>query len=279
MASPPPELFYTGIVARAYAALRSAAPDPRIYQRFVKMTGEPVLEIGCGDGDPMLDLVATGLDVEGLDSSPDMLTRCRSVADARGLRVVLHEQPMQSMQLDRRFRSIYLAGPTFNLLPDDGVAQLALHQIAAHLAPGGSALVPLFIPATAAPEDLGTTQSHTDTDGTILRLTALSQEHDDNARLHITMLRYEVEAHGATAVEDRPWLLHWYTQAGFATLAEAAGLTVTAILAGDGSPAAPRRRRSPSCFPWPQLGSRLPPGHRKSHGGPRTSRHRLPRKP
>jgi len=135
MTSPPPELFYTGIVAQAYAALRSAAPDPRIYQRFVKMTGEPALEIGCGDGDPLLDLVAAGLDVEGLDSSPDMLARCRSAADARGLRVVLHEQPMQSMQLERRFRSIYLAGPTFNLLPDDDVAQMALQRIAAHLAP------------------------------------------------------------------------------------------------------------------------------------------------
>ena len=33
------------------------------------MMGEPALEIGCGDGDPLLDLVAAGLDVEGLDAA------------------------------------------------------------------------------------------------------------------------------------------------------------------------------------------------------------------
>jgi hypothetical protein len=119
------------------------------------------------------------------------------------------------------------------------VAQLALQRIAAHLAPGGAALVPLFIPALATPEALGTTQSHTDVDGTILRLTALSQSHDDDARQHITVLRYEVEADGVRTAADRPWLLHWYTQAGFAALAEAAGLIVSAVLAADGSPADP----------------------------------------
>ena len=46
--------------------------------------------LGCGDGDPLLALRAEGLDVEGLDSSADMLDRCRVRADAAGLDVVLH---------------------------------------------------------------------------------------------------------------------------------------------------------------------------------------------
>ena len=52
-------------------------------------------------------------------------------------------------------------------------------------------------------------------------------------------MRYEVEVDGVTTADERPWLLHWYTQAGFATVAAAAGLTVTTILAADGSPADP----------------------------------------
>ncbi len=135
MKSLPPELFYTGIVAEVYGPLRSDPPDARIYAGFVRRVGEPALELGCGDGDPLLDLVAAGLDVEGLDSSPDMLGRCRTAAAARGLEVVLHEQAMQSMDLDRRYRSIYVAGPTFNLLPDDDVALQALRRVSAHLAP------------------------------------------------------------------------------------------------------------------------------------------------
>src|SRR4051794_24900290 len=68
--------FYTGIVAEIYAPLRSRVPDPEPYARFIAASGEPALELGCGTGDPLLDLRARGLDVEGLDASADMLARC-----------------------------------------------------------------------------------------------------------------------------------------------------------------------------------------------------------
>lgn len=235
----PPELFYTGIVAEAYGVLRSAPSDARVYAAFVRAVGEPALEIGCGDGDPLLALRADGLDVEGVDSSPDMLRRCRAAAASRGLDVVLHEQAMQTMDLGRRYRSIYLAGPTFNLLPDDGAAALALHRIAEHLLPGGAALVPLFVPSVTPPDKLGRTRSHTADDGTVVRVTAVREERDEAARVQVTTLRYELEADGDTAVDERPWLLHWYDRPGFAGLATDAGLTVDAVLAPDGRPAGP----------------------------------------
>ena len=47
----------------------------------------------------MLDLVAAGLVVDGLDSSSDMLRRCRRAAAARGLEVTLHQQTMEAMDL------------------------------------------------------------------------------------------------------------------------------------------------------------------------------------
>jgi hypothetical protein len=49
---------------------------------------------------------------------------------------------MEDMDLGRRYRSIYLAGATFNLLVDDATAGAALGRIAAHLEPGGVAPVP-----------------------------------------------------------------------------------------------------------------------------------------
>jgi len=235
MIRPPPELFYTGIVAQAYGPLRSSPPDPRIYAGFVKSTGQPALELGCGDGDPLLDLVAGGLDVEGLDSSPDMVARCRAAAASRGLDVVVHEQPMQSMDLGRRYPSIYLAGPTFNLLPDDDTAGRALERIAAHLAPGGAALVPLFVPPVTPPEHLGVVRSYTDDHGTTFRFAALHEARDDEARTLVTTTRYEADHDGDVVVEERPWVVHWHTQPGFGALAERAGLTVTAVVAPDGT--------------------------------------------
>ena len=161
-----PSLFYTGLVAELYAPLRSSEPpDPAPYARFVARSGEPALELGCGDGEPLLDLRASGLDVEGLDSSPDMLARCRAAAAERGLAVTLHESRIEEMELVRRYRSIYLAGATFNLIVDDDTAWRALTRIRAHLEPDGSALIPLFIPRPLPVEVFGVARTHITDDG------------------------------------------------------------------------------------------------------------------
>src|SRR5688572_32785020 len=121
-----PASFYTGIVADLYAPLKSRSQDPDPYARFIEASGQPALELGCGDGEPLLDLRRRDLDVDGVDSSADMLAICRRRAAADGLEVTVHHQAMESLDLPRRYRSIFLAGPTFNLLPDDETARAAL---------------------------------------------------------------------------------------------------------------------------------------------------------
>lgn len=140
-------VFYTGIVAEAYGSLKSVSQDPAPYAAFIRETGGPARELGCGDGGPLLELCRQGLEAEGVDSSADMIERCRRRAADLAAPVVLHHQRMQSLNLPRLYRAIFLAGPTFNLLPNDAEAVGALRSIRAHLASGGSALVPLFVPS------------------------------------------------------------------------------------------------------------------------------------
>jgi hypothetical protein len=230
--------FYTGLVADVYAPLRSSGkPDPAPYLRFVRRSGEPALELACGDGDPLLDLRERGVDVEGLDSSADMLARCRANAATRGLVVTLHESTMEAMELPRRYRSIYLAGGSFNLLIDDDVAWRALARIRAHLEPDGSALIPLFVPTPMPEKWLGVPRTHTTDDGTTLRFTALAVDWDEAARLQTTHTRYERERDGIVEVLERPWVIHWHTQDGFRQLAGDAGLLVDEVIGLDGNPA------------------------------------------
>lgn len=235
-----PAAFYTGIVADIYGPLRGdGPPDPAPYAAFVRRTGEPALELGCGDGDPLLDLRELGFDVDGLDSSPDMLDRCRVRAAERGVEVVVHCQPMQSMRLPRRYRSVYIAGPTFNLLPDDATAAAALSRIAEHLLPDGAALVPLFIPEPTDPKVFGVARRHTTAAGVHMAFSALAETYDAERRTRITDVRYELTTDGATTVDDRQWLLHWYTQDAFREMAESAGLRVAAVRRHTGGPAEP----------------------------------------
>jgi SAM-dependent methyltransferase len=232
-----PSLFYTGIVATIYGPLRSSGPpDPAPYARFVERSGQPALELGCGFGEPLLDLRALGFDVEGLDSSPDMIEQCRANAAARGLSVVVHEQSIQHMVIGRQFSSIYLAGPTFNLLPDDATALQALVRIREHLAPGGSLLLPLFIPQPTPDTVLGRPRTHVTADGVEMSFTPLTEHRDTVARLHTTMTRYELRSAEETLVEERSWLLHWYRPDDIRSLVDAAGLSVTRLLDTRGGP-------------------------------------------
>jgi SAM-dependent methyltransferase len=228
--------FYTGIVAELYGPLKSFSPDPAPYAAFVEEIGEPALELGCGDGDPLLELRRRGLAVDGVDSSADMLARLRRRAAERGVTVRVFHQRMEALDLPRRYPAIFLAGPTFTLLPDDTVALAALRRIRAHLTDGGTALIPLFTPA---PTSVGHVRTATAPDRAELRVSVVAEQRDEQARTQTTLLRYERRRGAESSVVERTWVLHWYPRDVFTELAAAAGLAVAAITDHDGMPAAP----------------------------------------
>lgn len=94
-------------------------------------------------GLPLLNPCAERLEVEGGDSSANMLEQCRENALLRGIQVRLHHQRVEDLHLERRYASIYFAGPTFTPLPDDRTARRALKAIWRHLLDDGRALTPL----------------------------------------------------------------------------------------------------------------------------------------
>ena len=223
-----PADFYTGIVIDGYAALRSSTFDAETYAAFVRRHGQPALEVGCGDGHPLLELRGSGLDVDGVDSSADMVRRARAAAAERGLDARVVHQRMEELDLPRRYRSIYLAGPTFTLVPDDETAGRALAALARHLDPAGALLVPLWVPAPTT--DLGTTRSATTGPDVEVRYTAVSETRDEGSRTRVTRTRYErIGPDGAESLE-RDWVVHWHTPDGFARLCDEAGLEVTDLV-------------------------------------------------
>ena len=219
--------FYTGIIPDVYTALRSTTFDAARYIEFVRHAGEPVLELGCGDDGPFLELARQGIDIEGVDSSQDMLDRCLARASAEGLHVVTHHQPMQDLALPREYRAIYLAGPTFNLLPDDDTAHRALQRIAEHLDPDGRAMVPLWIPGPTRKQEIGRTREAVRADGSTARYTIHAEEYDESRRTRRTRTLYELHKGQHVERVRRDWIIHWHTPDGFADLAPTAALEIT----------------------------------------------------
>ena len=222
-----PAGFYTGLVAELYAPLRSGTPDAQRYLAFIREHGEPALELGCGDGDPMLDLRAAGLDVDGVDSSADMLDRCALRAAERGLTVTTYCQRMEDLDLPRRYASMYIAGGTFTVLPDDEAGLAALRSISVHLLPGARVLVPLWVPPATPDDELGVARTAQQPDGSTISVAVVNESRDPVTRTREGLLRYERRHPDGTAEAlERTWVIHWYTPSGFAALAAAAGLNV-----------------------------------------------------
>jgi SAM-dependent methyltransferase len=229
-----PARFYTGLVADLYEPLAGDPSQPDDYVPFLDAAGSPALELACGAGTPMLELIQRGYEIEGVDSSPDMLDHCRRRASDLGLEVVLYEQEMQRLALPRRYRAIFLAGASFTLLPSDAAARETLRRMHEHLMPGGSVLIPLSqvapgpdrqsLPGTPAREVTGA-------DGVRLSVEGRSVEIDRPARTVSVRLRYERSAPGSDPeIVERDWHTRWWTQPQFRALLEEAGFErITAV--------------------------------------------------
>ncbi len=236
-----PSAFYSGLVAELYDALVGERAAAGAYAPFLDRSGTPALELACGSGRPMLDLLARGYEVEGLDASADMLERCRAEAAASGLAPTLHLAEMQSFRLPRRYRSIFLAGASFNLLTTDEDAAAALGCMHAHLEAGGSALVPLEVPdADAVGRQVGQWREVTDASGCRLAVEWRSGELSEDGRDVAQRLRYErIPPVGEPSIVERTWRKRSWRQAPFRELALAAGFDEPSFRAPTGGPAEP----------------------------------------
>src|SRR5688572_14229671 len=59
--------------------------DIDLYLRLAEVVGDPILELGCGTGRVLEPLAAAGHRVTGIDRSPPMLNRARTVLEASGV--------------------------------------------------------------------------------------------------------------------------------------------------------------------------------------------------
>jgi SAM-dependent methyltransferase len=78
-----------------------------------------------------------GIDIDGVDISPEMITRARENADRLGLTPNLYVQSMQELDLPRRYQTIIVPSSSFLHLTQATDRQEALKRFYEHLNPGG----------------------------------------------------------------------------------------------------------------------------------------------
>ncbi len=120
--------------------------DLPFYRRRIEEFGQPVLELACGTGRLTIPLRQSGVDIDGIDVSTDMLHLARHKAREAGVRVALGVGDVRQFIRDRRYAVILYP---FNAIAhihtvDDFLACMGC--VKRHLTPGGVLIVDMFVP-------------------------------------------------------------------------------------------------------------------------------------
>lgn len=227
--------------------------DLDLYLAMAERTGGPILELAGGSGRLAVPLALAGHAVTVVDNDPSMLARA---ADAWASRPTRRRRPAGSLEmveadlttvsLGRRFGLAFIAFNSLLLLDGPEAQRQALRVLAAHLRPGGVAIIDHLLPDAT---DLGAYDGRLfldwvrDDPATGELVTKLSSARHDPATASVTMTTLFDAAPpegGAASRTVRVDRLQLRSAAELARDTTDAGLTIE-LMAGDhqGTPFGP----------------------------------------
>ena len=175
----------------------------------------------------MVPLLRAGVQVEGIDSSPEMLYYCRRNCRAAGHEPVLYCGVLEHMDLPHRYEAIVITFGSFMLFSEPEEATNALRRMKRHLVPGGRVYLDVDAPiARASRPDRGAPRrvvSHCP-DGSTIVLVDIAAPADPIDRVERRVLTYEKEKGGhVVAREIQDFRLRHYELEEVTTLLVDAG--------------------------------------------------------
>jgi len=144
--------WHHGLMARWWSEVNPLLPEELAYYRgAIERFGEPALDLGCGTGRLLVDLLEAGLDVDGVDVSADMLATARRVGEAHGLAMDgrLARGAFHELAPTRRYRTIVCCD-SFGIGGSRAADALAMQRIHDALEPGGAFVFSIDVLTDAA---------------------------------------------------------------------------------------------------------------------------------
>jgi ubiquinone/menaquinone biosynthesis C-methylase UbiE len=227
-----PNYDYHGLVATTWDVWRDNTADWAdrfFYLDIVRKYGQPVLDVGCATGRLLLDYQAQGIDIDGVDNSPELLDICRDKASSQGLSPTLYLQHIESLDLPRQYRTILAPSSVFQLVTDADMARQTLHRFFAHLEPGGAFVTSFsFDWREGEPLDSGwgmKFEKPRPSDGAIVRNWVREWQEPEQQVWHSEQ-RFEIECDGEIIEREHHTQSpegRWYTQSQVRELYQEAG--------------------------------------------------------
>jgi ubiquinone/menaquinone biosynthesis C-methylase UbiE len=120
--------------------------DLLFYKKFIENKNS-VLELASGTGRLLLPYLKSGINIDGLDFSSEMLDICKNKLKSANLETNLFNQNMANFNCNKKYDSIILAYSAYTSLLDKPSAISCLKCIHSHLHENGTLLISLFIPS------------------------------------------------------------------------------------------------------------------------------------
>lgn len=170
------------------------------YRSLCLREGGRALELGCGTGRILIELLRAGVDVLGADRSLPMLARLRRDAREHALSPNVVQMDIAAPALSGPFRVVLLPYSLVTYLRNPAAAQRCIGVLASLLEPGGCLVLDAFVPQPVASfADFRRDYRRTHADGFLERHKRITAHADGTNRIE---RRYVLlDAHGETVSE------------------------------------------------------------------------------
>ena len=120
--------------------------DAAFYRDLATSLDGSTLELACGTGRVHLELLAAGVDADGIDLDADSLDRLRAKADERGLDPSVWQADMLEFDADRAYDLVICPFNTVQHAKTVADQRQLLETVHDALAPGGRFVFDTFVP-------------------------------------------------------------------------------------------------------------------------------------
>lgn len=225
--------------ARYYDADYGAfADDVPFYRELARRAGGPILELMCGSGRLLLPLAHLGLQLTGIDISPELLALARDRVDDAGLgdRVMLHQADVRDAVPDGPFSMAIVALNSFMHLADSDDQLATLRNVHAALQEDGILVLDLFNPD---PRELGRhngeivlDKTFRLADGTTVQKFVVQTVNFATQTNYVTFVYDELETRGYVRRRALPFPMRWLYRYELEHLLARAGFELEVVYGG-----------------------------------------------
>jgi len=234
-----PNYEYYGLMVKYWDLLRgdtSNWPDRFFYLDVIKKSGQPVLDVGCSSGRLVLDYLSQGIDIDGVDISPEMISLCKQNAEKKNIKPNLYVQSMTELNMPRKYQTILVPSSSIQLLLEPGLPLQTMKRFYDHLESGGTLVSPFMTiwVETDPLENEWTQEAIRSEDGATVRRTGWSR-YNPETKMEDTRDTWEVVKDGKvieTEIHEQAPATLTYTQADAIALFEQAGFKDIQIYSG-----------------------------------------------